>query len=90
MIHIYIHICIYNHYHVSYIYILFQILFHYGKYKILNIVPCATVDPSLFIYFIYSKYISINPKLLIYLSPTSSLIAISLFSMSISLFLFCK
>ena len=26
----------------SYIYVIFQILFHYWHYKILNIVPCAT------------------------------------------------
>ena len=65
----------------------FQILFHYrliqdAKYSSL----CSIVGPRCFI--------SLNLKLLIYLSslpaPLFPLVTIRLFSMSVSLFLFCK
>ena len=58
-------------------------------YKILNIVRCAISRSSLSIYFICSSVLSVNPILLIYLPP-SPLVTISLSSMSVSLFLFCK
>ena len=54
-------------------------------YKMLNIVPCA-IQYGLVIYFIYSD----NPRLLIYPSYLSLFVTINLFSMSVSLFLFCK
>ena len=64
---------------------IFQILFHCSYYKILNIVPCAT--SLLFIlYIMMSICQSHAPHLsLPLLSP---LVTLSLFSKSVSLFLF--
>ena len=59
-----------------------------GYFKILILLP-ALYSKSLFIYFVYSG-VSGNPILLIYPLPLSTLVTISLFSMSVSLFLFCK
>ena len=65
-----------------YMHILFIFLFHYGLSQDTEYSsPCYIVGPS---------YLSIYPKLLIYPSFPSSLVAISLFSMSLSLFLFCN
>ena len=36
-----------------------------------------------------NKYVSVNPKLLIYSSPFSPSVTLSLFSMFVGLFLFC-
>ena len=82
--YVYIYIHIYN---------LLQILFCLGYYKILSIVPCAIQQSRLITYFIYnSVYMSkviqtLNWFLLPHLSP---LVTISLFSMSVSPFLFYK
>ena len=74
--------------------ILFQILFHYRLLQDIEYSSCAISRLLLFIYFIYSSVYSIyriNLKFPIYPSPPlSPLVAISLFSMSVSLFLFCK
>ena len=52
-------------------------------YEILNIVSCA-IQYALVVYFINSSVLSVNPKFI--LPPFSSLIAISLCSMSVSLY----
>ena len=72
---------------VLYIYIIFQITFHYNK--ILNIVPRAIQQDFVIYLFFTEWFVSANPKLLNY-SPLSPLITVNLFSMSVSLFLFCK
>ena len=68
----------------------FYILFHYRllqytEYSFL----CYTVGPSS-LSALYIEVCICNPKFLIYSSPFSSLLTISLCSMSVSLFLFCK
>ena len=68
--------------------ILFQILFHFER--ILNIVPCA-IQWDLVDLFYIQNCVSVNLKLLIYPFPRlSPLVTINLFSMSVSLFLFCN
>ena len=59
--------------------------------KILNMVPCA-IQQDLVVYpFYIQQFLSANPKLLIYPPPhLSPLVTISLFSVFMSLFLFCK
>ena len=47
-------------------------------YRILSIVPCAISRSLLAIYFIY-RCVYVNPKFLIYPSPLSLLVTISLF-----------
>ena len=66
-----------------YIYIFFFRFFSLvGYYKILSTVsPCCL--------FCIQQCVYVNPKLLIYLSLHLSLITVSLFSMSVGLFLFC-
>ena len=60
-------------------------------YKILTIVLCAIQQDLVAYLFSIQQFVSMNPKLLVYPSPYLSLLAtISLFSMSVSLFLFCK
>ena len=54
-----------------------------GCYKTLNVVSCAIQEV-----LVYLFCVSVNPKLLIYASIHPSLLAISLFSRSVSLFLF--
>ena len=69
------------------LYLFFHIL---GYYKILSIVSCAV--PYVFVgYLFYTEYcVYVSPKLLVYPSPyISPLITISLFSMSMGLFLLC-
>ena len=61
-------------------------------YKILNRVPCAIQWVLVGYLFYMWLFASINPQLLIYLPhpPSSPLVTVSLFSTSVSLFLFCK
>ena len=55
----------------------------------LTIVPCAIQQELVIDLFYVQQFVSANPKLLIYpFLPLSSLV--SLFSTSVSLFLFCK
>ena len=70
------------------IYIFFSSMVYY---RILNIV-LGTIQQNLAVYLFYiQQFVSANPKLLIYPSPTPSpLVTVSLFSMSVSLFLFCR
>ena len=65
-----------------YTYTLFQILFHYRLLQ--------DTEYSSLCYIVGPSYLSTYPKLLICPSLPSSSVAISLFSMSLSLFLFCK
>ena len=84
MIQLYICVCVY-------IYILFQILFHYSLLQDIEYSSlCYAVEPSCLSILYLVVCISVNSKLLIYPSPPSSLVTINLFSMSVSLFLFCK
>ena len=75
-----------------YIYILFLVLFHYRLLQDIEYSSlCYTVGPCCLsiLYIYYCVYF--NPKFLIYpFLPLSPLVTISLFSMSVSLFLFCK
>ena len=77
-IYIYIYIC-------AYIYILFRFFSIIGYYNTLNIVPC-TAQQVLVVCFVYSS-VSVSSILLMYPSPP---FLFGLFSMSVSLFLFCK
>ena len=53
--------------------------------------PGKSIEQAIAVYrFDIQQHTCINPKLLIYLSPSSSLVTISLFSMSVNLFLFTK
>ena len=66
-----------------YISILFQILFHYTLLQDIEYdSPCYTVGPCCYLFSI-QQFVSVNPKLLIYPSPLSAFIAISLLSMSV-------
>ena len=78
----------YTHTHI---YILFQIHFPYRLlHKIKYSSLCYTVGPCCLFYVQYCC-ISVNPKFLIYPSPhLSPLVTISLFSMSVGLFLVFK
>ena len=81
-----LHICVYIYRYIFF----FRLLSIIGYYKILNIVPCA-IQQALVVYLFYiQQCVSANPKLLIYPSPPFPLVTISLFSMSVNLFLFCK
>ena len=77
-----------------YIYNSFLILVHYRLLQGIEDIEysslCYTINPCCLhmIVIVYIQYV--NPILLIYLSPTSPLVTISLFSMSVSLFLLCK
>ena len=75
---------------VIYIYILFHILFHYGspqdtEYSSL----CCTVRTCC-LSILYTKSAFANPRLPILPSPYPSLATTSPFSISVSLFLFCR
>ena len=66
-----------------------QILFHYRLLQDTEYISqCYTVNPCCLFYIQW--YVSVNPKLLTCSVPRSPLVTISLFSMSVSLFLFCK
>lgn len=66
------------------IHILFRVFSVIGYYKILNTVPGAAQQN----FVVY--YTSVNSKLLIFLSSPSPGGTVSLFSISVNLFLFCK
>ena len=74
------------------IYIFFSRFFSLiGYYKILGIVPCAIQQVLVVHLFYIQQCVYVNPKFPIYPSPPfSPLVTISLFSMSVSLFLFCR
>ena len=83
---VYVNMCIYICYFLLYskvsIYITSQVLFHYRLLQ--------DTEYSSLCYIVGPSCLSIYPKLLICPSFPSSLVAISLFSISLSLFLFCK
>ena len=68
---------------------LFRLFSHIGYYRILHRVPCAIKRFVLIIYFLYS-YVYVNLSLLIFPPPCLLLVSISLFSTSVTLFLFHK
>ena len=69
-----------------YIYIFFlRVFFHIGYYKILDIVPCA-IQFIFIAFFVYSS-VFINTVLLIYPPTLFPLVAIILYSISVSIFL---
>ena len=70
------------------LYGLFQIILpHRLLQDIKNSSLCCIVGPC---YLSILYIISVNPKFLIYPSPLSLLVTVSLFSMFVRLFLFCK
>ena len=83
----YIYIVIYTH---TYIHIIFQILFHYRLLQgIAYNCLCYTQAIVLAVYLFYIEwYVSVNLKLLIYPSPASPSVTVSLISLCVSLFLF--
>ena len=77
-----------NYFSFSSISVRFQILSHLGYYKILSTVPRALQQVLLFIYFIHSSVCMLIPNSQsIPPLPSSPLVTISLFSMSVSLLL---
>ena len=73
------------------IYILFYILFHYKLLQDTKYSSLSYTGQVLVGYLFYiQQYVHFNPKFLMYPSPSSPLVIISMFSMSVSLFLFCK
>ena len=68
---------------------LFRLFSHIGYYRTLHRVPCAIKRFLLIIYFLYS-YVYVNLNLLIFPPPCLLLASISLFSTSVTLFLFHK
>ena len=66
------------------VYIFFSIIIYY---RILDIVPCAQQQDLAVYPFYIEQFVSANPRLLIFPSPTPfPLWYLSLFSMSVSLF----
>ena len=85
-----LHYCVSDvHQSDSVIHIFFSFFSMIGNYKILNIVPCAI--EKILVYFMNRIVLSVDLILVIYPSHTlSPLVTISFWSMSMSLFLFCK
>ena len=83
-----IYVCVY-----IYIFFFFRFFSVIGYYKMLNIVPCV-IWSVLVIILIYIAYVSVKPTPNLSIYPSSPLISplvtISLFSVSVSLFLLCK
>ena len=74
----------YSFFSVIHIYILYQIRFLYRLVEYTSL--CYTVGPCC-LSILYTVCVYVNPKLLSYPSPASPLVTISLFSMSVGLFL---
>ena len=68
----------------------FRLSSHIGHYRLLSRVPCAISRFVLAIYFIYSSVYMSIPISQFIPPPLSPLVTISLFSTSVTLFLFCK
>ena len=73
-------------------------IYSFSDYFLLQIIKnieysslCYTVGPC-WLFILYIECVYVNPNFLIYPSPhpLSPLVTVSLFSMSVSLFLFCK
>ena len=83
-----------NIYNDTHIYYSFLILVHYRLLQGIEDIEysslCYTINSCCLhmIVIVYIQYV--NPILRIYLSPASTLVTISLFSMSVGLFLLCK
>ena len=79
---------VYVHIHIYVFFFIFYSII--GCYKILSVIPCATTDLAVYLFYILKIFISANSKLLIYPLLLSPLVNVSLFSRFMSLFLFCK
>ena len=76
----------------TYIHFFSRFFSHLGYYRVLSKVSCA-ISRSLFIYFLYSSVYMLIPKCLIFKSPPNphfTLVTISLYLKSVSMFPFCK
>ena len=76
------------HIHIYVLFFIFYSIICY--YKTLSVIPCATIDLAVYLFYILKIFVSANPKLLIYPLLPSPLVNVSLFSRFVSLFLFCK
>ena len=79
-----------NHLYI-YIYLLFfRFYSHIGHYRVLSRVACAIQQVLISYLFYIQQCVFVNPNLPIYPISSSPLVTISLFSTSVTLFLFCK